>query len=118
METLLSVQPDVVISATVREDVIAAMENNGVPVVVLSSYANPDELKRGISILAETLGPAEQQVAQRFTQLYDPTCKGSPPARRPVKRARTVEMPSTGKIPSPAANTMISSCPSQKDGSA
>jgi iron complex transport system substrate-binding protein len=71
METLLSTKPDVVISLVTRDDVIAAMTSAGLPVVVLSSFANPDELKRGVSILADVLGPAETQVSQHFAQTYD-----------------------------------------------
>jgi iron complex transport system substrate-binding protein len=70
-ETLLANRPDVVFISATSQALRDAVIDTGVPVVVLAVFTGPDEIKNGVSKVAEVLGGDAPSRASAFASYYD-----------------------------------------------
>lgn len=89
-EELLADRPDVVFLSSAGKALLPTMERLGIPALVFASFKSPEELKAGITLVADVLGGDAKNRAQEFTSYYDANIKrvesataDIPPADRP-----------------------------------
>jgi iron complex transport system substrate-binding protein len=70
-ETLLSTHPDVIFASSTSQALRDALDATGIPTVVLASFTGPDQIKAGVSMVADVLGGDAPGRAQHFASYYD-----------------------------------------------
>ena len=70
-EGLLTALPDVVLVSPTSQALLSSLENTGIPTVVIAAFTNPDQIKAGMSFIADVLGGDAPARAQHFASYYD-----------------------------------------------
>jgi iron complex transport system substrate-binding protein len=69
-ETLLGLDPDVVILTTGSDAMATKIEELGIPVLMFG-FSDPDTLKKGVELIGTVLGKKELEKANQWVDYYD-----------------------------------------------
>lgn len=73
-EELIASKPDVIFAQTGSVQALDSVKQAGIPIITVN-ISNPENLKKAIKIIGETLGSTEEEKATEFCNYYDSNIK-------------------------------------------
>lgn len=75
VEDLLATKPDVVLLSSASKALVPKLQELHIPALMFDSFADPDELKAGVKLVADVMGGDAVERADQFTAYYDGNVK-------------------------------------------